>query len=497
MFMSVRRSLSTIGWLRYWLFDRNYNVTIRAILIGACFAFSALTAIFGRDIDLTSFGSIVKTLLPIMLMGGMVVSIFMYRSGQTTALAILVLSTLVHDGISTGTGTKLTFTFLVLILWSLVWLFKRTVVERNFNIHPALPNWPIFFFSIVVIIAYLWSGAFVEEKASFVFAQKSLVRLMTATVLIVSPLTLVLFANAIRTNTGFKIFAWWFVVLGLIMGVVRLVLGTVPEPMNDRGQFPTWFTAIAFGQILFNKDLRWYIKLLLLAGIGLWAQITLGLGLTWLSGWLPIVLVLAILIAVYSRKVFVFALICVVIWGIANIDFIKKQVGGESTESGSTRSTAWGRAFGVVGKHFLFGAGPAGYEYYFEAYGYYNGAVGTADLSHNNYIDILAQTGVVGFTLWVLLWGGQGLMVWKLYRKRIDDPFLSALKYSLVACFPAILVAMMLGDWVTPFPYTQTLFGFDYTIWAWMVSGISIALYHYTPNTQLSDLASRSADTAI
>ncbi len=104
-------------------------------------------------------------------------------------------------------------------------------------------------------------------------------------------------------------------------------------------------------------------------------------------------------------------------------------------------------------------AGPAGYEYYFHAYGYYDSAVGTADLSHNNYIDIVAQTGVTGFALWIALWAAQGWMVWKLFRKRIDDPFLSALKYSLIVCYPAILMSMMLGDWVTPFPYTQTLAG--------------------------------------
>ena len=79
-------------------------------------------------------------------------------------------------------------------------------------------------------------------------------------------------------------------------------------------------------------------------------------------------------------------------------------------------------------------------------------------------------------------------------RKRIDDPFLGALKYSLVACYPAILVSMMLGDWVTPFPYTQTLAGIDYTIWSWMLSGVTIALYYFTPNLQetANDMGSSS-----
>ncbi len=482
MFTAVSRRFSFLGWLRYWLFDRNYNMTMRVLLIGACFGFTALTALLGRDIDFNSFNSIVKAVILIMMMFGLTIAIFMYRNMQTTALAIFILSTLVNEGINTGTGTKLTFTFLSLIMWSSVWLFRKVVVDRNFDVRHALPNWPLALFIIVVLISYVWSGAFVEERASFMFAQKSLVRLMTAIVLIVSPLTLVLFANAFHTKNAFKIFTFWFIMSGVIMAVMRLTMGSIIAPLNARGQFPTWFAALALGQVLFNRNLPWYIKLVFLTGVGLWGQISLGLGLGWLSGWLPMVVVIAVLLVIYSRKITFVLIIGVVIWGLSNTHFVDQTFGAEQSESGSTRSIAWSRTFGVVGKHFLFGAGPAGYEYYFHAYGYYDGQTGTADLSHNNYIDIIAQTGVVGFTLWLGIWGAQGLMIWKLFRKKFNDPFLNALRYSLVACYPAILVAMMLGDWITPFPYTQSLAGIDYTIWAWMVSGLAIALYYFTPN---------------
>ncbi|MBI1279140.1 MAG: hypothetical protein GC179_13515 [Anaerolineaceae bacterium] len=482
MFSAVLQRFSFLGWIRYWLFDRYYNITLRVMLIGACFGFSALTAILSRDIDFYNFNSIFKSVILILLMFGLTISIFMYRNMQATALVIFILSTLVNDGISTGTGTKLTFTFLALMMWMVVWLFKKAIVDRNFKIQTALPNWPIALFCIVVIIAFVWSGAYAEEKASYVFAQKSLVRLMTGLVLIISPVTLVLFANAFRTKSAFRTFTWWFIGFGLYMATMRLTVGDTPPPLNGKGQFPTWFVALALGQALFNTNLRWYMRLLLLIGVLMWAQITLGLGITWLSGWFPVVVVIAVLLTFYSRKLLIFALLCVVAWGVLNADFINHTFGKEQDESGGTRSTAWARAFDVVAKHFLFGAGPAGYEYYFEVYGYYDGSVGTADLSHNNYIDIIAQTGVVGFALWVLMWGGQGWMLLKLFFKRFDDPFLRALKYSLIACYPAILVAMMLGDWITPFPYTQSLTGIDYTIWAWMISGISIALYHFAPN---------------
>ena len=346
MFTGVMRRFSFIGGLRYWLFDRNYNLTIRVIFIGMCMLFTVGSAFLSRDIDFKQFSSILKAVLLVAIMGGLTVSIFMYRNMQVTALAIFMLSTLVNAGVNTGTGTNLTFTFLMLILWSVIWLFKRLIVDRNFDIHVATPNWPILLFAIVVLISYVWSGAFVEERASYLFAQKSLVRLMTAVVLIVSPLTLVLFANAFRTKNAFRTFTWWFIGIGLVMGVLRLVLGSVPAPLNSKGQFPTWFVALSLGQLLFNTKLSWYYKAGLLVGIGIWARITLGLGFDWLSGWLPVVIVAGLILVFYSRKLAVLMVLCVIIWGAFNISFLNQTFGEEQTVSGNTRSVAWGRALG-------------------------------------------------------------------------------------------------------------------------------------------------------
>ncbi|MCA0456656.1 MAG: O-antigen ligase family protein [Chloroflexi bacterium] len=494
MLASVLQRFSFIGWLRFWLLDRNYNKAVPAMLVGLCLILTVISTLLLRDFDPTSFGSIVKAFLPILALGGLTVAMLMYRYLEATALVILFVSTLINDGVSTGTDTKLTFTFLALLLWSVIWLFRKVIVERSFNLRPSTANWPILFFCIVVLISYVWSGAFPEKEASYMIAQKSMVRLMTALILIVSPLTYVLFSNLMRSPLSFKIIVWWFIAFGLVTAVMRLVLGYVIPPLNVRGQLPTWVCALALGQVLFNKNLAWYIRLGLLIPIGLWCQISLGLGISWLSGWVPIVAVMGVLITLYSRKLLIVGLVLVAVWGALNFDFVSETFAGEQDESGGTRSTAWARTFGVVEKHLLFGAGPAGYEYYFHAYGYYDVGVGLADLSHNNYIDIIAQTGVIGFVIWIWMWIGQGWMMWKLFNKRIEDPFYSALRYSLVACYPAILVCMMLGDWITPFPYTQGLGGIDYTIWSWMLSGLAIALYYFTPPKkpagQLVDLAS-------
>ena len=497
MFASVLQRFSFVGWLRFWLLDRNYNKSVPAMLVGLCLILTVVSTLLLRDFDPKSFPSIIKAFLPILALGGLTVAMLMYRYLEATAIAIFLVTTLINDGISTGTDTKLTFTFLGLLLWSVIWLFRKVIVERSFNLRPAATTLPILLFSIVVLISYIWSGAFPEREASYLFAQKSMVRLMSGLILVVSPVTLILFSNLIRSPSAFKIIVWWFIGFGLVTAVMRLGLGFVIPPLNVRGQLPTWVCVLALGQALFNKNLAWYVRLGLLVPVGLWAQISLGLGISWLSGWVPLVIVIGALITFYSRKLLFVGLVLVAVWGALNFDFVSETFAGEQDESGGTRSTAWARTFGVVEKHLLFGAGPAGYEYYFQAYGYYDGGVGLADLSHNNYIDIIAQTGVIGFVLWIWLWLAQGWMTWKLFNKRIEDPFYSALRYSLVACYPAILVCMMLGDWITPFAYTQGLGGIDYTIWSWMLSGLGVALYYFTPpekpTEQMVNLASSSA----
>ena len=482
MFASVLRRFSFIGWFRYWLLDRNYTAFLHLSLVGICLAGTVVMALLSRNLNPAVPTTIIVTFLIVLLMGSVVVFLVIYRNLELTAIFVFMLSMLVHAGIGTGTGTSLTFTFLTLLLWAFVWLFRKTVVAKKFDLRPSFANRPALFFMVAVVIAFFWSGAFPEARASYLFDEKATVRLMTAIVLIISPVTYILFSNLIRTERTFKILVWWLISFGLVIGLMSIVgRGGIIPIFNAKGQFATWFVALALGQLFFNTSLPNYIRFALVVGIGAWAMITLGLGLSWLSGWLPMVISGGLLLVIFSRKLATVAMIGFLILAAFNTSFISARFSDEQSVSGNTRSIAWARALDVVGKHFLFGAGPAGYEYYFQAYGYYDNAVGTADLSHNNYIDIVAQTGVVGFTLWIVMWAAQGLMIWKLFRKRIDNPFLTALKYSLVACYPAILISMMLGDWVTPFPYTQTLAGIDYTIWSWMLSGMAIALYYFVP----------------
>jgi O-antigen ligase len=180
------------------------------------------------------------------------------------------------------------------------------------------------------------------------------------------------------------------------------------------------------------------------------------------------------LVFFYSRRLFLVLLICAGTYYVTQKAFVSSTLDEESTVSGETRLGAWDQVLTLTSRHYLFGTGPAGYQFYFSTYQGY-----MYQLSHNNYIDILAQTGVYGFSMFILFWLSTTFMAIKLFfalPKKND--FIHALGLTLIAFNAAIYVTMMLGDWITPFTYTQGLAGIDYDIWPWMMTGLTVALYY-------------------
>jgi O-antigen ligase len=134
----------------------------------------------------------------------------------------------------------------------------------------------------------------------------------------------------------------------------------------------------------------------------------------------------------------------------------------------------WEINFELIRNHPLFGVGPAGYAPYYMTY-HPTSAMST----HNNYFDILAQTGVVGFLafFWMMgtfLW--TGFKVQRGYRRKRN--FEEAFSKAILAGGLGAMAAMMLGDWVLPFAYNQTITGFDNAAYTWMFLGAIISLYH-------------------
>ncbi|NLE45712.1 MAG: O-antigen ligase family protein [Chloroflexi bacterium] len=231
--------------------------------------------------------------------------------------------------------------------------------------------------------------------------------------------------------------------------------------------------SLAYAQALFNGRLSHWARLALLIAVLIWIVIYFVVRVTWLSGWLPSLAALVVISLLKSRKLFLIVLLLIAIYVGLNWEYYSTTVwAAERAESGETRLSAWLFNWQVTRKHFLFGTGPAGYAVYYMSY-----FPGQAMATHSNYVDVLSQMGIVGllFCLWffaALAWTGYRLCMRLRGTSGFGEGFAVA---GLAGCIGCI-IAMGLGDWMFPFVYTQTIAGFDYAVYSWVLLGGMVAL---------------------
>jgi O-antigen ligase len=95
--------------------------------------------------------------------------------------------------------------------------------------------------------------------------------------------------------------------------------------------------------------------------------------------------------------------------------------------------------------------------------------------SHNNYVDIGAQMGLVGLVCFLWILWEVGWLGWQL-RKQVTSGFAQAYVYGALGGLAAMIVAGMLGDWILPFFYNVGLNGFRTSMLGWLFLGGLVSL---------------------
>lgn len=394
-----------------------------------------------------------------------------------TPIVILIAAGFVPLGFSTGTGSKIMLSLVFAAGFIVLWLLRRMLVDRRFSFIKTPLAIPVIGFSVTTIISLIWSILF-RDPLLFVPKNFILVQLASAVIMIVSPGILLMMGNLVQEEMHLKIISWVMVSVG-VLGIINNFL-SLGLPVNTSGQASMWVIALAMSLALFNEKLarRWRIALLALAFAWvIWGFI---FNLAWLAGWLPGFVAGYIILALRSKRLLVLAILVLVIYFFLNTSVIESWLGDETLTSGDTRVMAWEMNWKFTKDHLLFGMGPAGYAVYYMTYNPLD-----AMATHNNYIDLLSQTGVVGSAFYLSIFGlllWRGWVVYNRVKGRRD--FLEALVVAALGGTCGCIVIMAFGDWLLPFAYTQTIAGFSYTVYNWLFMGTIVSLDAITGSYQ-------------
>jgi putative inorganic carbon (hco3(-)) transporter len=244
-----------------------------------------------------------------------------------------------------------------------------------------------------------------------------------------------------------------------------------------RAPFWVLLSALTAGQLMFNRDLstRWRIYLIVIL-VAVFSY-SFGDQQERTSNWLGVAIVLGVLLWLRLPKWRWLAMGALVVLAASGILFqaIYTFAGGDAkwAESGGSREVLIERVLEVSMRNPITGIGPAAYRSYarmtplYYLGGYY---VEPWVNSHNNYVDLFSQTGIIGLALF--LWFMLELLrvAWKL-RDHYRDGFAGGYVASMLGLWVGIMVIMALADWFLPFVYNMGFPGFQASVLCWMFLG--------------------------
>jgi O-antigen ligase len=286
--------------------------------------------------------------------------------------------------------------------------------------------------------------------------------------------TFFLVANQMHDLRWLRRLTWAFLVIGALSVLVRSVLPAIGLPTRDLFQpagtvFYIWLIAMAFSQAVLNRDLhpgwRWLLGGLVL--VTLYILFFLKFGDK--SGWLSSFVCIAAIITARSWRAGL-VLIPIAVLGAL---YLWSGIVATDDYSISTRFDALLIMAQIIKISPLWGLGFANYYWYTPLFPIRGYAVSFN--SHNNYVDIVAQTGVVGLICFLWLLWELGWLGWRL-RKDAPAGFAQAYVYGALGGLAGMVVAGMLGDWVLPFFYNLGLNGFRSSVLGWVFLGGLVSL---------------------
>jgi hypothetical protein len=197
------------------------------------------------------------------------------------------------------------------------------------------------------------------------------------------------------------------------------------------------------------------------------------------SGWLPALFSIAVIIGARSWRA---GLALIPVAALSSLYMWTRFVATDEY-SISTRFDAWSILAQIIKINPVLGLGFANYYWYtplFRIRGY-----AVSFNSHNNYVDIVAQTGFAGLVCLLLFYWQVGWLGWRL-REQAPAGFAQAYAYGALGGLAGMVVAGMMGDWVLPFFYNVGMSGFRSSMLGWLFLGGLVSLEQIIRTQKLS-----------
>lgn len=407
---------------------------------------------------------------------GLGAMIVLLRLPPLGLILLLVASLIVPFAVATSSQTPLNISLVLVPVLVAVWLLDM-IRKRDLRLTSARVMLPFLALALVATLSFL-----AGQLPWNLFARTAPLTAQAGgwAVFVFSIAVFILAANQLDNIRWLKVLTYVFFAIGGIYMVDRVASGMfgvvwLMNGMNSDGSlFWTWLVALAFGQLVFNRE----ASRLEQAALAALVILTLAIGWfdarSWVSGWLPpLVAVGSVLLLRSWRLALVLALVAGVYIGATQPDILSRLQGGEAYSSYTRDAARDILLFQVLPLSPVFGLGPANYYWYTPLYpilGWY-----VSFNSHNNYIDILLQTGILGMACFV--WGVAALARFGLrLRKHFDGDFAQGYVNGCLGGLAGTLVAAWLADWLLPFVYNIGLNGFRASILAWLFLGAMVGL---------------------
>ena len=403
-------------------------------------------------------------LLPVLL--GAVGTVLVFIRWPPVGLVALIITGLFFPSPRLPGGLNVTVLLAALLIG--LWLLDLILSRGKRQFISSRTVWPLL---ALVAIAALSFGF--GQLAWFPLAQNAMLDAQLgglATFILPVGIFLVV-AHQVRDLRWLQWLTWLFVALGALF-VAGWLLPPVSQFTNElyhvkatsNSLFWLWLVTLSFSQALLNRTLniKWRLAAGGVAAATLYVAIVLSYD--WKGGWIPALVGVAAIVGFrYWKAGPVLALA-----GVFVIPAILSRAIATDNYSYGTRMDAWLIMFQIIKVNPLLGFGPANYYWYtplFPIRGYY-----VQFNSHNQYIDIVAQIGLLGLACFIWFAWEIGWLGWRL-RTRVPEGFAQAYVYGALGGLVGTLAAGVLVDWIFPFIYNIGLEGLRTSLLAWLFLG--------------------------